>query len=66
MNVQLLNYKIKASGVSISEFYSSIGMSATMYYKRRNNPACWRLDEIKLIKNVLNLTNEELMQIFFD
>lgn len=63
MDVDLLKYKIKKSGLSIDEFCKKVGITKQMFYGRCRGRMEFRLSEIKKIMEVLDLDSP--MPIFF-
>ena len=61
-----LYFFIEQKKMSVEEFRNKIGLSMTTWYKRMNEPDTFSYEEIKTIKNALDLTLEELELIFFN
>ncbi|MBR5305974.1 MAG: helix-turn-helix transcriptional regulator [Oscillospiraceae bacterium] len=66
MNGNKLKAKIIEKGFSVAEFSEAIEMSYYALNRRMNNLENFSIGEAKKIKEVLNLTDEEATEIFFD
>ena len=64
MDMDYLKYKMKTFDLSSDVFAEKIGISLTSFYKRTNEQVEWTCKEMKVVKDVLNLTNEEFNKIF--
>ena len=72
MNYNLLKSKIYARGMKVEEFIEKMNenvhgnFSQTVYHKRMTGAVSFRREEIIACKKVLDLTQEDLMEIFFN
>lgn len=72
MNYNLLKSKIYARGMKVEEFIEKMNenvhgnFSKTVYHKRMTGAVSFRREEIIACKKVLDLTQEDLMEIFFN
>lgn len=72
MNYNLLKSKIYARGMKVEEFIEKMNenvhgnFSKTVYHKRMIGAVSFRREEIIACKKVLDLTQEDLMEIFFN
>nr|DAO45475.1 MAG TPA: Protein of unknown function (DUF739) [Caudoviricetes sp.] len=72
MNYNLLKSKIYARGMKVEEFIEKMNenvhgnFSKTVYHKRMTGSVSFRREEIIACKKVLDLTQDDLMEIFFN
>lgn len=72
MNYNLLKSKIYARGMKVEEFIEKMNenvhgnFSKTVYRKRMTGAVSFRREEIIACKKVLGLTQDDLMEIFFN
>lgn len=72
MNYNLLKSKIYAKGMKIEEFIEKMNenvhgnFSKTVYHKRMTGVVSFRREEIIACQKVLGLTQDDLMEIFFN
>lgn len=66
MNKDLLKGKIFSKGKSIEEIYKSVGISKSAMYRKMNDKSYFTSKEIKKIVEILELTNVEMNEIFFN
>ncbi len=66
MNKDLLKGKIFSKGKSIEEIYKSMGISKSAMYRKMNDKSYFTSKEIKKIVEILELTNVEMNEIFFN
>lgn len=59
-----LRYKMKEYGYTSEEFAKVIGISITSFYKRMTEQVDWCAKEMKTVKDVLKLSNDEFNLIF--
>lgn len=64
MDMDYLKYKMRKKDMFIDEFSHKIGMSRTSIYSRIKGESQWKYEEMKNIKQVLDLTQEEFNKIF--
>lgn len=64
MDMDYLIYKMKTSGYTRDVFAAKIGISMTSFYKRTTEQTDWTCKEMKKVKDVLDLTNDEFNKIF--
>ena len=65
MNVALLKYHIALRGMKLTQFAELLGVNRNFVYDRMRNPHRFTYADIKLIYHKLELTNDELLNIFF-
>lgn len=65
MNGEKLRDKRKAKGFSQQDVAKAIGMAAKNYSLKENSKVEFRRDEIEAIKNLLKLTDKDVIEIFF-
>lgn len=64
INQNLLKSKIALAGVTFKELAQEIGMPYQNFSKRKSGKIEFNAKEIKGIKEVLNLTNDDVVAIF--
>jgi len=64
MDIEYLKYKIKREKMNLGEFAETIGFSRTALYKKMKGETEWTCEEMKKIKQTLNLSLEEFNKIF--
>lgn len=64
MDMEYLKYKMKVTGYSSEALAATIGISMTSFYKRMTEQVEWTCKEMKIIKDTLQLGNEEFNKIF--
>lgn len=64
----LLKSKIITAGYnSLTDFTVRTGfLGKNAFYKKMQNPSSFKVGEIQLIKKYCNLTDKEILAIFFD
>lgn len=65
MNSALLKSKIVLAGLKLQDISKELKLSKSAFYRKTNNLTQFNLEEIKKIKLILNLTTEEVEEIFF-
>ena len=65
VNTQLLDEKIKASGLRVGFIVDKIGISRQAFDKKRKGKTSFRVAEIYVISDLLNLNDESKMKIFY-
>ena len=65
MNKHKLLYLIKESGRTTDDFCTEIGMARSTFSKKCNGHSYFDVSEISKIIELLNLTAEDVMDIFF-
>ena len=65
VDTQLLEDKIKASGLKNSFIIEKLGISAQAYGKKKNNQTPFRVSEVFVICSLLNISDDEKAEIFF-
>lgn len=65
MNIFKLKGKITEKGMNVEKLAEAIGIDRSGLYRRLNNFEKFTIGEVKHIKEVLELTNEEATEIFF-
>lgn len=66
INQNLLNSKVALSGLTFKEVAQKIGIPYQNFSKRKAGKIEFNAKEIKAIKEVLNLTNDDVVEIFFN
>nr|DAD67267.1 MAG TPA: hypothetical protein [Myoviridae sp. cteo515] len=64
INQNLLNSKVALSGLSFKELAKKIGMPYQSFNNRKNGKIEFNSKEIKALKEVLNLSNDDVIAIF--
>lgn len=60
-----LKAKVIERGMSMSEFFEQTGIGRDVWYRRwRKGPGAFHISEVAAIVRVLDLTNDELRDIF--
>lgn len=65
VNTQLLDDKIKSSGLRVGYITETVGLSRNGFDKKRKNKTPFRTAEIYVISDLLKLTSKEKEDIFF-
>ena len=65
MSANLLKGKIVTKGKKMSEIYGDFEMSKSSFYRKMLNFSEFKVKDIKKIKEVLELSEEEVNEIFF-
>ena len=65
MNRNKLIVKIKEQGKTIQQMAAEVGISLTAMSRKINGKTQFTREEIEKIADLLELTNEELLAIFF-
>ena len=66
VNQNLLKSKIALSGLSFKEVAQKIGIPYQSFNNRKAGKIEFNLKEIKALKEILNLTNDDIAEIFFN
>lgn len=66
INKVLLKEAIKERGISITFLAKKIGISREGFYKKMNGTTEYKVSEVSKIKKILNLTDKDIDEIFFD
>ena len=66
INQNLLNSKVALSGLSFKELAKKIGMPYQSFNNRKTGKIEFNSKEIKALKEVLNLSNDDVAEIFFN
>lgn len=64
INQNLLNSKVALSGLTFKELAKKIGMPYQSFNNRKTGKIEFNSSEIKALKEVLNLTNDDVEAIF--
>ena len=62
----LLNSKVALSGLTFKELAKKIGMPYQSLNNRKTGKIEFTSSEIKALKDILNLTNDDVAEIFFN
>lgn len=65
INTELLKAKIDESGYKLKYIASRLGITYYGFLKKVNNETEFKVSEIKILGKLLNLTREEIDNIFF-
>ena len=65
MNLLLLKSKMVEKGITDQELSSLLGINQATLFRKRNGTSDFYRNEIKVIKEVLNLTDRDIDLIFF-
>lgn len=65
VNAQLLDKKIEESGYKINFLLEKLGLSKSGFLLKRKNQRPFRSAEIYVLTDFLNLSEEEVKEIFF-
>ncbi len=65
INTQLLDAKIEASGLKIGYIIEKLGLSRNGFDKKRKGITPFRVSEVYVLKDLLKLTDEEEVIIFY-
>ena len=66
INQNLLKSKIALSGLTFKELAQKIGMPYQSFNNRKTGKIEFNSSEIKALKDILNLTNDDVAEIFFN
>ena len=66
MNARLLKAKMYEHGVTDQSMADLMGINVSTFYRKKTGESDFNREEIKLIKNRLNLTLEDVDRIFFE
>lgn len=66
MNVLELKSRRVRMGLTQQELANKLGLKAPTYNKKEKSINPFTLDEVKKIKSILSLTNDDIEKIFFD
>ena len=66
MNINRLRGKIAENGYSIPDFSQKIGIKKATFYRKLKRQTEFTRSEIESISIVLNLSAEQIKEIFFD
>lgn len=65
MNVALLKYYIGLRGMNLTQFATLLGVNRSFIYAKMRKPDSFSRSEIELIMQKLDLTPDEMLNIFF-
>ena len=65
MNLLLLKSKMVEKGITDQELSSLLGINQATLFRKKNGTSDFYRNEIKIIKEVLNLTDRDIDLIFF-
>ena len=66
INQNLLKSKVALSGLTFKELAKKIGMPYQSFNNRKTGKIEFNSSEIKALKDILNLTNDDVAEIFFN
>lgn len=66
VNTNDLDIKIKESGLRIDFIIKKLGLSRTGFDKKRKGKTPFRVSEVYVLKDLLQLTDEEEIKIFYN
>lgn len=64
-NAQLLDEKIKESGLRIDYIIENLGISGTAWYKKKSGETPFRASEIFVLCSLCNINGDERAKIFY-
>lgn len=64
-NTQLLRGKIEERGTNVSEIAAKMGVDKATLYRRIANSESFTIGEVKKITEILNLSRDDAVSIFF-
>lgn len=64
-NTELLREKIDACGFKLVYVAKQVGVSYQAFLKKLNNETEFKASEVMILKELLHLTDDEVMEIFF-
>ncbi len=65
VNTQLLDEKIKESGLKTTFIIEKLGLSANGFYKKKNGETNFRVSEVYVLCDLLHISEQEKNEIFF-
>ncbi|MBQ9047409.1 MAG: hypothetical protein IJ120_05880 [Solobacterium sp.] len=65
MNLQLLKARMVEKGVDDTQIASALGINISTLYRKKSGESDFYRKEIQIIKMVLNLSDEDVRNIFF-
>lgn len=65
VNIALLKYYIELKGMNLTQFAALLGVNRSFIYAKMRKPDSFSRAEIKLIIQKLDLTQDEMLNIFF-
>lgn len=65
VDTQLLDRKIKNSGLKSSFIISNLGISRQGFYRKKKGDIPFRVSEVYVLSDLLRLSDEEKTKIFF-
>lgn len=66
VNTRLLRGKIEEKGTNISEIAAQMGVDKATLYRRIANSETFTIGEVNKITEILSLSHEEAISIFFN
>lgn len=66
MNSNLLRGEIIAKGYTVLDFVGELGIFKSTFYRKLKGESEFTANEIKTIRTLLSLSDEKLMNIFFN
>lgn len=66
MNVYLLEMKMKQAGISHEQAARLTNMDPATFYRKKIGESDFYRREIQILRKILNLSSEEVDEIFFD
>lgn len=66
MNINEFKAEVVRNGMTLEEFSSRVGIARATLYRRFKEPDSFTLGEITNISETLKLTNERVINIFFN
>ena len=64
-NTELLREKIDTCGFKLVYVAKQVGVSYQAFLKKLNNETEFKTSEVMILKELLHLTDDEVMEIFF-
>lgn len=66
LNERELKAEIFRNGLTVKELSSKMGLSKSALYNKINNKIKFNIEDVEKIIELLNLTEEQVVKIFFD
>lgn len=66
VNTRLLRWKIEEKGTSVADVAAKMGVDKATLYRRIANGETFTIGEVGKITEILSLSKEEAMSIFFN
>ena len=64
-NIKLLEQKMREKNISVSEMSKLLNINESTWYRKKRNAKSFSVGEAEKICNILDLSGDELTEIFF-